>query len=141
MATTSSAADKARRTRLINEAIKLTTQKSDIEARLNVIKHELGRHLDEDLADTKTVTLPTRQGVCEVTRVEAVTIAVRLIDGLQQALADRFPELVTVETKYKITPALKRILEDPGPQEQDLSAEVEKFVERKASRRFTFRSA
>ena len=141
MATTSSSADKGRRTRLINEAIKLTVQKAEVEIRLKAIKQELGRYLDENLNGSKTITLPTRKGVCEVTRVETVTIPERLLQGMQQALRDRFEQLVSVETKYKITPALRRILEDPGPQEQDLSAEVEKYVERKTSSRYTFRVA
>ena len=76
-----------------------------------------------------------------MTRVETVTIPERLLQGMQQALRDRFEQLVSVETKYKITPALRRILEDPGPQEQDLLAEVEKCVERKTSSRYTFRVA
>ena len=144
MATTSSPsspAEKGRQTRLINEAIGITERKTVDEARLKAIKRELGDNLAEALKNAKTVTVPTRKGVCELTQVEAVSISDRQVENLHEVLADRFEELVVVEVKHKITPSLRRILVDPGPQEQDLSAAVEQCLDRKLSLRFTFRSA
>lgn len=56
-------------------------------------------------------------------------------------LEDEFEDLVTVQTAYKVTPALRQILEDPKPQEQELSDSLAEFVEWSSSPRYTFRAA
>ena len=143
MSTELTPAEKAKRTRLINEGIELSQEKRDCEARLKEIQETLWDFAEAELAATgqKTCTFTTPQGSCEVTEATNLTIAEETVANLRAALGDRFDELVKTQEKLSITDSLKRILQQPQPNEKSLAEKIRMFIKARASTRFSFKSA
>ena len=138
-------AEKGKVTRLINEGCELKARMAADEERLKAIKAELWPYAEAQMAATgeTSCTFAAPKGSYTVTKVVAIKLNRDKVDHVRDFLGDRFDHLVEVKetVSFKLTNAFKRILDDPQPQEADLSEDLNEAVDRSESTRVDLKPA
>lgn len=143
MSTELAPTEKARRTRLINEAIDRSEAIKFNGVRLKEIQEELWGFAEPEIQANggKSCTFTTSAGSCEVVASTVIILPDESVGNLRAALGERFEELVAVEQKYSLSSGLKRLLEKPQPQEKTLAERIRQCLRFRTSSRFTFKPA
>lgn len=136
-------AEKARRTRLINEAIACDGMIKANTVRLKELKEAIWAFAEPQIQEAggKSCIFPTAAGVCEVAISTVITLPDEAVANLRVLLGERYAELVETTEKVSITDRLKRLITEPQPQEKTLAERARQCLRFRTDSRFTFKPA
>ena len=135
--------EKAKRTRLVNEGIRLAADKAVYDARLDEIKKELWKQAEVLMAASgaKNCTFATRKGRCDITSAMLATIPAESEKPLKKALGDRFEKMVKEERKFSLTAVFRSLLSKPNPADVKLADRVRELIKMRTVPRLNFKRA
>lgn len=138
-------AEKGKVTRLVNEGCEIRARLKADEERLAAIKADLWPYAKAhmDASEETSCTFTGAKGSYTVTKVVAIRLNPDKVHAVRDLLGDLFDSLVETKTvvSFSLTNAFKRILDDPQPQEADLSEFLNAEVDRHESTRVDLKPA